>query len=141
MIFEKIGYSESVEAVNCSGNKKWVKSSVFITDINGEVTKATKLAKEYVRTIIKETFLEDTNYTIDPLSVHSHFFTTNKNGEEILITSEQINEATDNQIQNEFNDIKYKIENAKTKKEAEDILNSSTFKLNIELKKLVNQKQ
>lgn len=71
MKFEKIFYSESIEATNAFGNKKWFKSGTEITDINDEVAKATMLAKEYVSDTIKASLEANSSYVADPTTLIS----------------------------------------------------------------------
>lgn len=71
MTIEKITYSESVEAINASGNKIWFKSGIEIANVDNEDTKATKIAKEYVTETIKKTLEENPTYIPDPATYHS----------------------------------------------------------------------
>lgn len=71
MKFEKISYSESIEAVNTFGTKKWFKSGTEITDINDEVTRATQMAKEYVTETIKQSLADNPTYIADPTTFSS----------------------------------------------------------------------
>ena len=71
MTFEEITYSESIETVNAFGTKKWFKSGTKITDINGEVAKATQLAKEYVSDTIKQSLTDNPTYVADPTTFSS----------------------------------------------------------------------
>lgn len=71
MTFEEITYSESIETVNGFGTKKWFKSGTKITDINGEVHRATQLAKEYVSDTIKASLLANPSYIADPTTFTS----------------------------------------------------------------------
>ena len=71
MTFEEITYSESIETVNAFGTKKWFKSGTKITDINGEVHRATQLAKEYVSDTIKEALAANPSYVADPSTFSS----------------------------------------------------------------------
>ena len=71
MKFEKISYSESIETVNAFGTKKWFKSGTEITDINGEVQRATILAKEYVSDTIKQSLTDNPSYVADPTTFTS----------------------------------------------------------------------
>jgi hypothetical protein len=66
MIIDKIYYSESVEAMNSSGNKKWFKSSIEIADVNDQEQKATSIAKEYVSNTIKKSIEDNPSYLVDP---------------------------------------------------------------------------
>lgn len=71
MTIERISYSESLEAINPSGNKKWFKSGIDITDIDGETTKATLMAKEYVTETINKALKDNPTYIPDPATFYS----------------------------------------------------------------------
>lgn len=71
MTIERITYSESVEAINASGNKKWFKSGIEVADVNNEATKATTIAKEYVSETIKKSLEDNPSYIPDPATYHS----------------------------------------------------------------------
>ena len=92
MKFERIGYSESVEAVNAIGNKKWFKSNVDITDItdiNDEVTRATQLAKEYVKHTIQTSLKENPSYAVDPSTYKEDLIVITTNKEVPTMSTEQ----------------------------------------------------
>ena len=71
MTIERITYSESIEAMNTSGNKKWFKSGIEVADVNDEATKATNIAKQYVAETLQKSLEANPEYKSDPASFHS----------------------------------------------------------------------
>ena len=66
MVIEKITYSESIETVNDSFNKKWFKSKIEISDVGNDLSKATELAKQYVGETLKATLANNPEYFQNP---------------------------------------------------------------------------
>jgi hypothetical protein len=65
MKVERIGYSESVEAVNSSGNKKWFKASMDVIEVEDNVARATALVTEYVEETIANALKKNSSYVVD----------------------------------------------------------------------------
>ncbi len=69
MKFERVTYSESIEAVNEIGNKKWFKAGADIVDIEeNELPQATQLAKQYVSQTLAKSLAENPMYIPLPAS-------------------------------------------------------------------------
>lgn len=132
MKFERITYSESIEAVNpIMGNKKWFKAGADIIEIEDtDVEKAKTLAKEFVKTTLSEALAENPDYILQPDNT-------------VIISSAktELSIAEDSGIEREFEHFKRILIDAPTKAEAEQILLASNWKFNLELKKIINQKQ
>lgn len=71
MTIERITYSESVEAINTSGNKKWFKAGIEVADVDNEATKATNIAKEYVSETLLKSLEANPEYRVDPATYNS----------------------------------------------------------------------
>lgn len=139
MFIDKITYSESVETMNASGNKKWFKSSVEIADVNDETTKATSIAKDYVSATINQSIEDNSSYLVDPATFYSETRFTKATDFSRKNQAPEYSQA-DKEMEKEFEDIKQKITKAKTKEDAQSILTQSHWALNVELKKIVNSK-
>jgi len=72
MTIQSIIYSESIEAMNTSGNKKWFKSSIEIADTNDEAARATTIAKEYVADTLQKSLEANPEYKADPATFQSN---------------------------------------------------------------------
>jgi hypothetical protein len=136
MIIDKISYSESVEAMNSSGNKKWFKSSIEIADVNDQEQKATSIAKEYVSNTINKSIEDNPSYLVDPATFHSETKVTDlvKKDKSVVST------VTDKEIQQQFETFKQLLIDTPTKELAETLLSQSEWKFNLELKQIVNSK-
>jgi len=139
MTIEKITYSESVEAINASGNKIWFKSGIEIANVDNEDTKATKIAKEYVTETIKKTLEENPTYIPDPATYHSETKFTKATD---LVKKDKTAEAiaSDHEIEKQFETFKQLLIDTPIKELAETLLSQSEWKFNVELKKIVNSK-
>jgi predicted NAD/FAD-dependent oxidoreductase len=136
MTIDKISYSESVEAMNASGNKKWFKSSIEIADVNDQEQKATSIAKEYVSNTINKSIEDNPSYLVDPATFHSETKVTDlvKKDKSVVVT------ATDKEIQQQFETFKQLLIDTPTKELSETLLSQSEWKFNLELKQIVNSK-
>lgn len=126
MKIESIYYSESIEAVNNSGNKRWFKSAITISDVKEEATKATELAKRYVTETLQNSLSENYEYSVNPKSYL------------------QVGEIIHNQydvIKEEFDSLKEKLLQIQDKEQAKNILDSSGWKYNLELNNIINSKK
>ena len=134
MKFERISYSESIEAVNASGNKKWFKSSADIIEIDDNVTRATELAIQYVSETIKKSISENPNYIPDPATFYSKSnFTKSKD-----LSVDVDNKF--NTIDKEWEEVKANLEACLTRGVALEYLDTTPYKHTVEAKKIANSK-
>lgn len=133
MKFERISYSESIEAVNASGNKKWFKSSADIVEIDDEL-RATQLAKDYVAETIRVALAQNSNYIPDPATFYSKASQVKAKNISDEVPYHSVKEDV------EWANTKAKLESFETKLEAQAFLDTTPYKHTIEAKKIVNSK-
>jgi hypothetical protein len=69
MQISTITYSESIETVNDSFNKKWFKSKIEISDVGNDLSKATEMATQYVSETLKAALANNPDYVPNPISI------------------------------------------------------------------------
>ena len=124
MQISTITYSESIETVNDSFNKKWFKSKIEISDVGNDLSKATEMATQYVSETLKAALANNPDYVPNPNEPISRKLTgTDSNNANFDI---------------EFENLKIKLMEFKTLAEAEQYLSTTDFRHAIAAKQFIN---
>ena len=124
MQISTITYSESIETVNDSFNKKWFKSKIEISDVGNDLSKARELAMDYVGETLKIALANNPDYVPNPNEPISRKLTgTDSNNANVDI---------------EFENLKIKLMEFKTLAEAEQYLSTTDFRHAITAKQFIN---